>query len=106
MFDISEKLLSEQSDKIYGVIQLTGCFLMETLINGDEEVISLSHAKACVLSHSVFCFGKMKENPQSNIAWEDRLKWFKSSSVSRASDTTDGEPMEYLPRIHNIAACP
>ena len=27
----------------------------------------------------VLCFGKMNGNPQLNIAWEDRLTWFKSS---------------------------
>ena len=39
---------------------------MEVLIFGDEEVISLSHAKVYVLSDSVLCLGKMNENPQSN----------------------------------------
>ena len=37
----------------------------------------------------------MNENPQSNIAWEDRLTWFKSSSQYRALDKFDGEPMEF-----------
>ena len=37
----------------------------------------------------------MNENPQSNIAWEDRLTWFKSSSEYRALDRIDGEPMEF-----------
>ena len=37
----------------------------------------------------------MNENPQSNIAWEDRLTWFKSSSQYRALDRIDGEPMEF-----------
>ena len=36
----------------------------------------------------------MNENPQSNIAWEDRLMWFKSSPEYRALDKIDGEPME------------
>ena len=39
---------------------------METFIFGDEEVISLSHAKVYVFSDSVLCPGKMNENPQSN----------------------------------------
>ena len=38
---------------------------------------------------------KMNENPQSNYAMEDRLKWFKSSSEYRALDTIDVEPMEF-----------
>ena len=48
-----------------------------------------------VFSDSVLCFGKMNKNPQSNIAWEDRLLWFRSSSECRALDTIDGEPMEF-----------
>ena len=61
---------------------------------GDEEVISLSHAKVYVFSGSVLFFGKMNENPQSNTVWEDKLTWFKSSSQCRALDTIDGEQME------------
>ena len=34
----------------------------------DEEVLSLLHTKIHVFSDSVLCFGKMNENPQSNIA--------------------------------------
>ena len=37
----------------------------------------------------------MKENPQSNYAWEEKLIWFKSSSQYRTLDTIDGEPMEF-----------
>ena len=62
---------------------------------GDEEVISLSHAKVYVFSDSVFCLGKMNENPLSNVVWEDKLTWFKSSSQYRTLDTIDGEPMEF-----------
>ena len=50
---------------------------------GDEEVISLSHAKVNVFSDSVLCLGKMNQNPQSNTVWEDKLMWFKSSSQYR-----------------------
>ena len=62
---------------------------------GDEEVVSLSPAKVYVFSDSVLCFGKMSENPLSNIFWEDKLTWFKSSSQYRTLDTIDGEPMEF-----------
>ena len=62
---------------------------------GDEEVISLSHAKVYVFSDSVLCLGKMNENPQSNTVWEDKLTWFKSSPQYRTLDTIDGEPMEF-----------
>ena len=68
---------------------------MEVFIFGcDEQVISLLHTKVYVFSDSVFCLGKMNENPQSINAWEDRLTWFKSSPEYRALDKIDGEPME------------
>ena len=34
--------------------------------------------KSYVFSDSVLCLGKMNENPQSSMSWEDRLTWFKS----------------------------
>ena len=67
---------------------------MEVFVFGGEKVFSLSHTKVSVFSDSVLCLGKMNENPQSNIAWEDRLTWFKSSPGYRALDSIDGEPME------------
>ena len=97
MFDISEKLIVGQSDEIYGVtpINCEDSSWKHLSLVGDEEVISLSHAKVYVFSYSVLCFGKMKQNPQSNTVWEDKLTWFKSSSQYRALDTIDGEPMEF-----------
>ena len=75
---------------------------------GDEEVISLLHAKVYVFSDSVLCLGKMNEKPQSNIAWEDRLTLFKSSQEYRTLDRIDGEPIEFewniFSGIHHIAA--
>ena len=62
---------------------------------GDEEVISLSHAKVYIFSYSVLCLGKTNEKPQSNTVWEDKLTWFQSSPEYRALDTIDGEPMEF-----------
>ena len=63
---------------------------------GDEEVVSLSRAKVYyVFSDSVLCLGKMSENPLSNVVWEDKLTWFKSSSENKVLDTMDGEPMEF-----------
>ena len=97
MFDISDKLISEQSDEIYGVKTINwedSSWKYLSLI-GDEQVISLLHTKVYVFSDSVLCLGKMNENPQSNIAWEDRLTWFKSSPEYRALDRIDGEPMEF-----------
>ena len=69
MFEISEKLILEQSDEIFEVSQISwknSPWKQLSLVN-DEEVISLSHAKT----------------------------WFKSSSRYSALDTIDGEPMEF-----------
>ena len=97
MFDISEKLITEQSDEIYGVktINWDDSSWKHFSLIGDEEVSSLVHKKVYVFSDSVLCLGKMNENPQSNIAWEDKLTCFKSSSEYRALDKIDGEPMEF-----------
>ena len=97
MFDISEKLIAEQSDDTYGVntISWEDSSWKHLSLIGEEKVVSLSHAKVYVFSDSVLCLGRMNENPQSNIVWEDKLTWFKSSSQYRALDTIDGEPMEF-----------
>ena len=62
---------------------------------GDEQVISLQRTKVYVFSESVLCLGKINENSQSNMAWEDRLTWFKSSREYRTLDRIDGEPIEF-----------
>ena len=97
MFDISEKLIVGQSDEIYGVnpINWEDSLWKQLSLVSDEEVISLSHAKVYVFSDSVSRLGKMNQNPESNIAWEDRLTWFKSSPEYRALDKIDGEPIEF-----------
>ena len=97
IFDISAKFASEQSDEIYGVntINWEDSSWKHLSLIGDEQVISLLHTRVYVFSDSVLCLGKMNENPQSNIAWEDRLTWFKSSSEYRTLDRVDGEPVEF-----------
>ena len=97
MLDISEKLIVEQSDEIFGVSQISSehsPWKQFSLVN-DEEVIILSHAKIYVFSDSVFCLGKMNQNPTSNTVWEQQLDWFKDSSQYRTLYTIDGEPMEF-----------
>ena len=60
MFDMSEKMIAEQSDEIYGVITINwgdSSWKHLSLID-DEEVISLSHARVHVFSDSVLCLGR------------------------------------------------
>ena len=94
-FDISEKLITGLSDEIYGAntINWEDSSWKHLSLIGDEEVINLSHAKVCLFSDSVLCFGKMNQNPQSNTVCEDKLTWFKSSSQYRTLGRIDGEPM-------------
>ena len=64
MFDISEKLVTEQSDEIYGVNTINWedhSWKYLSLI-GDERVINLQRAKVYVFSDSVLCLGKIFEN--------------------------------------------
>ena len=97
MFEISEQLILEQSDKIFGVSQInweSSPWKQLSLVN-DEEVISLSHANFYVFSDSVSCLGKVNQNPTSNTAWERQLDWFKGSPQYRTLDTIDGAQMEF-----------
>ena len=78
MFDISEKLISEQSDEIYGVntINWDDSSWKHLSLIGDEEVISLSHAKVYVFSDYVFCLGKMMKFLHKKIYCRStRNKW-------------------------------
>ena len=83
---------------------------METLsLVNDEEVISLSHAKVYVFSHSLLCLGKVDQNPTSNIDWEEKLDWFKDSPQTELwKQLTENQwnSSGIFPRIHYIAACP
>ena len=97
MFDRSEKLITEQSDEIYGISTINwedSSWKFLSLI-GDEQVISLQRTKVYVFSDSVLCLGKIHENPRANTAWEKRLAWFKSSPEYRNLDRIDGEPIEF-----------
>ena len=97
MFDISEKMVSEQSDEIYGMKTInweSSSWKYLSLI-GDEQVISLQRTKVYVFSDSLLCLGKMSENPPSNTVWGDKLTWFKSSPEYKALDTLVGEPKEF-----------
>ena len=53
MFALSETLISEQADEIFGV----NTSWKHLSLIGDEEVISLSHAKAYVFSYFELCLG-------------------------------------------------
>ena len=91
MFDISEKLITEQSDEIYGVNTFNwedSSWKYFSLV-GDEQVISLSHAKVYIK----YCFG-------ATIG-------FKSSSQHRTLHTMEanGIRVEYFPGFTTLQLC-
>ena len=111
MVEISEQLILEQSDEIFGVSQIRweSSPWKQLSLGNDEEVISLSHAKVYVFSGSVLCLEKMNQNPQSNTILERQLGWFKDSSqhsFGHNRQRTNGIRVEYFHRIHFIAASP
>ena len=81
MFDKSEKLISEQSDEIYGISTINWEHSSSKYVSltDAEQVISLQRTKVHIFPD----IGKVNENPQSNLALEDRLTWFKSSKEYR-----------------------
>ena len=82
MFDISEKLIVEQSGKNFGVSEISWedyPWRQFSLVN-DEGVISLSHAIFFVFWNSVLCLGKVNQIPTSNTIWTEQLSLFKNSS--------------------------
>ena len=92
MFDISEKLVSEQEeinnvDKIHWRRQLS--------LIGDETVINLQRAKVYVFSDSVLCLGKVHQHPESNEAWKNRVAGIRSEKSYRDYDAITGESTEF-----------
>ena len=96
MFDISEKLVSEQEeinnvDKIYWK---NHSWKQLSLI-GDETVINLQRTKVYVFSDSVLCLGKVHQHPESNEAWKKRIEWIINEKSYRDYDGINGEPTEF-----------
>ena len=96
MFDISVKLVAEQ-DEISGLETIgweNHSWKYLSLI-GDERIINLQRTKVYVFWDSVLCLGKILQNPESDEAWEQRLRWIKSSQNYRNFDRIGGEPTEF-----------
>ena len=91
MFDISEKLVSEQE---CGQNSLEKSWKQLSLI-GDETVINLQRAKVYVFSDSVLCLGKVYSHPESNEAWKKRIGWIITDKSYRDYDGINGEPTEF-----------
>ena len=90
IFEISEQLILEQSDEIFGVFQISweNCPWKQLSLVNDEEVISLSHAKVYVFSDTV----DSKIHHNTELWTELSVSQWNSSGI--------------FPRIHHIAPLP
>ena len=82
MFDISEKLVSEQ-EEINNVdkIHWEKHSWKQLSLIGDETVINLQRAKVYVFSDSVLRLGRVHQHPQSNEAWKERIGWIITDKI-------------------------
>ena len=96
MFDISEKLVSEQEEinNADNIHWGKNSWKHLSLI-GDETVINLQRAKVYVFSDSVLCLGRIHQHPESNEAWKDRIGWIVTDKSYRDYDGINGEPTEF-----------
>ena len=95
MFDISEKLVSEQ-EEINNVdkIHWKNHSWKQLSLIGDETVINQC-AKVYVFSDSVLCLGRVHQHPEYNEAWKKRIGWIITDKSYRDYDGINGEPTEF-----------
>ena len=112
MFDISEKLVTEQSDKIYGVKTINwedSSWKYLSLI-GDEQVISIQRHKSPRIFR--FCIVSGQKNTRTLAPTQHGKKDWRGSEVHRNTETwtelmvSQLIQMEYFTKIHHIAAQP
>ena len=65
-------------------------------------IINLQRAKVYVFSDSVLCLGRVHQHPESNEAWKERIGWIVTDKSYR--DFDGRIRVEYIPRIHYVAA--
>ena len=113
MFDISEKLISEQSDEINGISTINwehSSWKYLSLV-GDEQVISLLHTKVYVRILR-FCIVPWKDEREPTIKLcmgrqiDVVQKFIRIQNFGQNWWWTNGIRVEYLPRIHHIAVLP
>ena len=102
MFDISEKLIAEQSDEIYGVNTINwsdSSWKQLSLVN-DEEVLS-----DYVFSNSVLSW-KRESEPSIKYCLGRTVELVQRYSPQyRTLDTIDGEPMKFEIYIFELSSC-
>ena len=112
MFDISEKLVSEQEeinnlDKIYW--KNHSWKRKQLSLIDDETVTNLQRTKVHVFSDSVLCFGKVHQHPESNEAWKKRIECIINEKSCRDYDGINGESTEFewniFPGVTTLQLC-
>ena len=80
LFDISQKLILNQNDEIFGIstIEWNTVPWMRTLSNAKVRFyfVKLSKAKVRFYFDSVLYLGKIHENPRSMETWKQKIEWF------------------------------
>ena len=108
IFDISEKLMVEHSDGIFGVSQISweDTSWKISLVN-DEEVISFSHAKVYVFSDSVLSLGKVNQKPTSMLFGKIELivKFTEIQNFGHNWRRADGIREEYFTGFTTLQLC-
>ena len=96
MFDISEKLVSDQEDinNVDKIYWKNHSWKRLSLI-GDETVINLQRAKVYVFLDSVLCLGKVHQHPESNEAWKNRVAGVRAERNYSDFDDVKGESTEF-----------
>ena len=74
LFDVSQKLMLNQSDKIIWISTAnwsTIPWMRTTLLH--DRAVKLSKAKVPIYAGSVLCLGIFHEHPRSTDAWKDKF---------------------------------
>ena len=112
MFDISEKLVSEQSDEIYGVktINWENSSWKYLSLIGDEQVISLQRTKVYVFSDRFCIVSGYTREPSRKHSMGRKIgavqKFTRIQKLGQNRRWANWIWVEYFPRIHHIAAQP
>ena len=87
LFDISQKLILNQSEEVFGISTMdwnTIPWTRTTLLH--DRAVQLSNANVHVYSDSVLCLGIIHEQRQSIQAWKKKIEWFAKSLECRELD--------------------
>ena len=95
IFDISEKLVSEQEeiDNVDKIYWKNHSWKQLSLI-GYETLVNLQRAKVYVVSDSVLCLGTVHQHSDSNEAWKQRIEWIiTEKKPQRLTESTESRPI-------------